>query len=103
MQEGFAHAGDYVLEGCVDDVWDLLFSDAPRVVRWDSVKASFEHKLKELSDWFEPKQETYRGLPVLAERKVIYESKFDGYIEKALAAHIYFELQKTFLLRKAEN
>ena len=73
------------------------------ITRWDSVKGAFEYKFKEVSNWQKPKLEKYRGLPVKAERQTIYESKFDSKVAQVIANPIFNEIQKTFLLTKAEN
>mmetsp|Transcript_21814 Transcript_21814/g.26895 ORF Transcript_21814/g.26895 Transcript_21814/m.26895 type:complete len:81 (-) Transcript_21814:645-887(-) len=44
-----------------------------------------------------------RDKKVLAERKAVFESKFNSFLNKAVAAPYFFELQKTFVTEKAEN
>ena len=102
MQEGFQSPGSYVLNATPEDVFDLFFADMA-ITRWDSVKGAFEYKFKEVSNWQKPKLEKYRGLPVKAERQTIYESKFDSKVAQVIANPIFNEIQKTFLLTKAEN
>lgn len=51
LQGEFKEVGVFVIEGSIDDVWDLFFVDNA-IMRWDSVKGSFEKSLKEVSDWF---------------------------------------------------
>ena len=102
LQGEFKEVGVFVIEGSIDDVWDLFFVDNA-IMRWDSVKGSFEKSLKEVSDWFQPKQEQYMGKKVLAERKTLYESTFTGHLARLSGAAIFYELQKTFLLQKAQN
>ena len=102
LQGECKEVGVFVMEGSIDDVWDLFFVDNA-IMRWDSVIGSFEKSLKEVSDWFQPKQEKYRGQKVLAERKTLYESTFSGHLAKLSGAAIFYELQKTYLLQKAKN
>lgn len=47
--------------------------------------------------------ENWKGLPILAERRILYESTLKGYMTRLLALPIFIENQKSYLTERAEN
>ena len=104
LRPGWLECGTYAINADMDVIWNLVFSDKASLT-FESVKATFEHKLDQQTAWFEPTIGSLGGRPVLAERKTVFESKFSHMLVKPLVGmQVYhFELQKTFLTLKAEN
>ena len=102
IEAGFETSGTQVLPFDLETAWGIFF-DEKAPLPWDSVKAGLEYQVKKYDDWTAPTLKKFKGKPVLAESKVIYESQFHGFMVQKMAANIFFEIQTTYLTEKAEN
>ena len=77
----------------MDILWSLFFNDkAP--FYWDGVKLGLESgTYHEQGMWEEPTLDNFYGQKVLAERRHIFNSKFEGFWATAFAVtKYYFEI-----------